>query len=80
VYFIALFYDLDWKTVKDCEKRYLEKKFTYVLLKDVKVIGIDELYVKTQGNEKYITIVRDLESGAVLFVGDGKGADSLNFN
>ncbi|HBM16644.1 MAG TPA: ISL3 family transposase [Lentisphaeria bacterium] len=74
---IAEFFGLDWKTVKDCEKRHLEKKFRYIPLKNVEVIGIDELYVKTQGREKYITIVRDLESGAVLYVGDGKGADSL---
>lgn len=74
---IADSFDLDWKTVKDCEKRNLEKKFRYIPLKDVEVIGVDELYVKKQGREKYITIVRDLESGAVLYVGDGKGSESL---
>lgn len=74
---IANSYGLDWKTVKECEKRNLEKKFRYIPLKDVKVIGMDELYVKKQGREKYITIVRDLESGAVLYVGDGKGSESL---
>lgn len=74
---IAEFFGIDWKTVKDCEKRHLQKKFKYIPLKNVEVIGIDELYVKTQGREKYITIVRDLETGAVLYVGDGKGADSL---
>lgn len=74
---LSEYFDLDWKTVKGCEKRYLEKKFRYIPLKDVKVIGIDELYVKSQGKEKYITIVRDLESGAVLYVGNGKGTESL---
>jgi len=38
---------------------------------------MDEIYIKSQGKEKYITIVRDLKSGAVLYVGDGKGTDSL---
>lgn len=74
---ISEYFELDWKTVKDCEKKYLQKKFKYIPLKDVKVIGIDELYVRTQGNEKYITIVRDLESGSVLYVGNGKGIESL---
>lgn len=74
---IADFFSLDWKTVKDCEKDHLEKKFKRIALKEVKVIGMDEIYVKSQGKEKYITIVRDLESGAVLFVGNGKGAEAL---
>jgi transposase len=74
---ISKFYDLDWRTVKDCEKKYLTKRFRHIPLKDVKTIGIDELYVKSQGSEKYITIVRDLESGSVLFVGNGKGVESL---
>jgi len=29
---------------------------------------MDEIYIKSQGKEKYITIVRDLKSGAVLYV------------
>jgi len=75
---IASHFSIDWKTVKDCEKKYLGKKFRHIPMKDVTTIGIDELYVKSQGKEKYITIVRDLESGAVLYVGDGKGTESLN--
>ena len=42
-------------------------------MKDVRVIGIDEIYI----GKVYKTIVRDLESGAVLFVGKGKGGDAL---
>ncbi len=75
---VASFFDIDWKTVKDCEKKYLGKKFKHIPLKDVRIIGVDELFVRGQGKEKYITIVRDLESGAVLYVGDGKGTESLN--
>ena len=74
---VAEYFKLDWRTVKECEKRYLKKKFKTVKLKNVSVIGMDEIYIKSQGKEKYITIVRDLKSGAVLYVGDGKGADSL---
>jgi transposase len=45
-----------------------------VPLLGVKIIGMDEIYV---GKKKYKTIVRDLETGAVLHVGDGKGGDAL---
>lgn len=70
---VAKFFDLHWETVKDIEKKYLQKKYRKIRLKDVKVIGIDELHT----GDGYITIVRDLDSGAVLHVGDGKGGDAL---
>lgn len=74
---VGNFLGLHWGSVKDIEKKYLKKKFSRIRLKDVKVIGVDELYV----GDKYITIVRDLESGAVLHIGDGKGGDALkDFN
>ena len=75
---IAGYFGLDWRTVKDSEKRHLEKKYRHIRLRDVRVIGIDEIFVTRRKDvEKYITVVRDLESGAVLFVGRGKGADTL---
>jgi transposase len=71
---VATFLGLHWGTVKDIEKKYLQKKYSKIRLKDVKIIGIDELYV----GDEFITIVRDLESGAVLHIGDGKGGDALD--
>ena len=38
-------------------------------------IAIDEIAVAK--GHRYLTLVMDLESGAVVFVGDGKGADAL---
>lgn len=70
---VSKFFDLHWGTVKDIEKNYLRIKFSKIRLKDVRVIGIDELHT----GDGYITIVRDLDSGAVLHVGDGKGGDAL---
>lgn len=75
---IAGYFGLDWRSVKDAEKRHLKKKYRHVRFKDVRIMGVDEICVtKKKGVEKYITIVRDLESGAVLFVGKGKGAETL---
>jgi len=70
----AKFFGLDWRATKDIEKRHLKTKFRRIRLRDVRIIGIDEIYV---GKKKYKTIVRDLISGAVLFVGQGKGGDAL---
>lgn len=42
-------------------------------------IGIDEVYMgKSIGNNGFLTIVRDLDSGAVLFVGKGKSGATLD--
>ena len=70
----ADFFGLDWRTVKDIEKRHLQTKFRVIRLKEVRVIGIDEIH---GGKPGYKTIVRDLKSGAVLFVGRGKGGAAL---
>ena len=71
---IAEFYNLRWHTVKEIEKQYLKEKYKTVRIKDVKYIGIDEIHI---GKDGYITIVRDLETGAVIYVGKGKGGDAL---
>jgi|APSaa5957512576_1039674.scaffolds.fasta_scaffold30313_1 transposase len=72
---VARFTGLHWDTVKDIEKAWLEKKYKKIRLNEVSILGIDEVYLgKALG---YITIVRDLESGAVLYVGKGKGVDAL---
>jgi transposase len=75
---IAKFFNLDWRTVKECEKRFLKKKFKTIELKNVRIIAIDEIHVtRVRNKEKYLTVVRDIESGAVLHVGKGRGGESL---
>lgn len=66
---------LHWNTVKDIEKLHLEKKYRKIELKDVEDMGIDEVYMGKK--HKFLTVVRELSSGRVLFVGEGKSSDSL---
>ena len=66
---------LSWDTVRDIEKRRLSRDFAKPPLKDVAHIAIDEIAVKK--GHRYLTIVMDLHSGRVIFVGDGKGAEAL---
>ena len=71
-------FQLDWHTVKDLEKRYLKNKFTCLSFQNIKFIGIDETYVGNgKGSDQFLTIVRDLETKAVIHVGVGKGIDAL---
>jgi|SaaInlV_165m_DNA_3_1040750.scaffolds.fasta_scaffold25502_1 transposase len=75
----ANYFGLPWATVKNIEKRSLKKKYKCIKLRDVTAIGIDEVFMgKTLGYKGYLTIVRDLNSGAVLFVGQGKKGASLD--
>ena len=66
---------VSWDVVKDIQKRYLHKKFSKPKLKHLRQIAIDE--ISTGKGHRYVTIVLDLESGAVVHVGEGKGGDSL---
>lgn len=72
---VAQFTGLHWDTVKEIEKSYLARKYAKVGIGAARRLGIDEVYLgKTFG---FITVVRDLESGKVLFVGKGKGGEAL---
>jgi transposase len=66
---------VSWDVVKDIQKRYLHRTFAKPKLKHLKQIAIDE--ISTGKGHRYVTVVLDLESGAVVHVGDGKGGDSL---
>lgn len=66
---------VSWDVIKEIQKRYWTDKFSNPCLKDVRMIAIDEISVRK--GHRYLTVVLDMESGAVIFVGDGKGADAL---
>jgi transposase len=72
---IAKHLDVSWDVVKDIQKRDLSRRYAKPKLKHVRRIAIDEIAVAK--GHRYLTVVMDLESGAIVFVGDGKGADAL---
>jgi transposase len=72
---VACHLGVGWDTVKDIQKRNLQRRFKKPKLKDLKRIAIDEISIGR--GHRYLTVVLDLDSGAVVFVGAGKGADSL---
>jgi transposase len=72
---VAMHLGVSWDVIKDIQKRDLSQRFAKPKLKHLRRIAIDEIAV-AKGHH-YLTVVMDLESGAVVFVGDGKGADAL---
>src|SRR3954470_9943460 len=72
---VAVHLDVSWDTIKDIQKRDLARRYARPKLKHLRHIAIDEIAVAK--GHRYLTIVMDLDSGAVVFVGDGKGAKAL---
>lgn len=67
---------VSWDTIRDIEARYLGKKYSRPKLKHLRQIAIDEIYLGR--GVKYLTVVLDLDSGAIVFIGQGKGAAALD--
>lgn len=72
---VARHLGVSWDVIKDIQKRNLQKRFSRPRLKHLRLIAIDEITIGK--GHRYLTIILDLETGAVVFVGDGKGADAL---
>jgi transposase len=66
---------MSWDTVKEIEKKFLQANYANPPLKDLKYISIDEVCVGRP--RKFLTLVLDLLSGAIVFVGEGKKASVL---
>jgi transposase len=66
---------LGWDTIKEIQAKHLQRNFGKPKLHKLKQIAIDEINVGK--GHRYLTVVLNLLTGAVVFVGDGKGADAL---
>ena len=66
---------ISWDLANDIQKRRLQRKFGRPKLKHLKRLAVDEVYVGKR--HKYLTLVLDLDSGAVVFVGEGRGSATL---
>jgi transposase len=72
---VAEHLQVSWDTIKDIQARNLKRRFGQPKLHKLKEIAIDEIAIGK--GHHYLTVVLNLRSGAVVFVGDGKGADAL---
>ena len=64
---IANHLGVGWNTIKDILKRDLSRRFAKPKLKHLRYLAIDEIAVAK--GHRYLTVVMDLDSGAVVFVG-----------
>lgn len=67
--------EVSWDLVRKIEQDYLEREVSKRQLKDLRKLAVDELAIGK--GHTYVSVVLNLESGAIVYVGDGKGADAV---
>lgn len=75
---VARWTGLAWATVKELDRHHLQSTLPALKPRDLtglRFLGVDEV-ARAKGHD-YVTVVYDLDSGGLLWVGDGKSADSL---
>ncbi len=72
---VAEHLQVGWDTIKDIQAKNLQRRFGKPKLHKLRQIAIDEIAIGK--GHHYVTVVLNLLSGAVVFVGDGKGVDAL---
>lgn len=72
---VAEHLQVSWDTIKEIQATSLRRRFGTPKLRKLKQIAIDEIAIGK--GHRYLTVVLDLRSGAVVFVGDGKGVEAL---
>ena len=73
---IAWFLDVSWDMVRNIQMEFLQKEYSTPDLSNLRYISIDEF--ATHKGQIYKTIVVDLETGRIVFVGDGNGKAALD--
>jgi transposase len=72
---VARHLDIDWKTVKNIDKLYLERDYGQPDLKGLRILAVDEISIRK--GQSYLTVVLDFVTGRVVFVGKKRKAKTL---
>lgn len=67
---------LDWKTVKSIDKNSMRDSLVSMDSCNPRVLGVDE--IAYEKGHKYLTVVRDVDHGCVLWVGIGRKEVTLD--
>ena len=65
-----------WDMIKDIQQRDLTRRFSRPRLGRLRKIAVDEISVAK--GQRYLTVVLDLESGRIVFVGENRDAKALD--
>jgi transposase len=73
---VAAHFDLSWHTVREIDGRRLQAEVGRPCYEGLRLLAIDEIAVR-KGHD-YMTIVLNLESGQIVWVGDGRYESTLS--
>jgi transposase len=73
---VARHFQLDWKTVKDIDKHYLEAQYGQPDYNGLRILAVDEISIRK--GHSYLTVVLDYQTGRVIYVGRHRKAKTLN--
>ncbi|MFW0859066.1 MAG: ISL3 family transposase [Dehalococcoidia bacterium] len=73
---VAELLDLDWKTVKAIDKKFLEKQFAIPDYDGLRLLAVDEIAAHKGHN--YFTVVMDLERTRIVWVSKGRKQETLD--
>lgn len=68
--------DIHWNSVKEIEKKYIKRLRHGIRWERIKRLAVDE--VSWNGKREFITIVTDRDGQGVVWIGDGKGKETLD--
>ncbi len=72
---VAKHYSINWKTVKNIDKQYLEKEYEQTKYEGLRIIAVDEIAIKKGHN--YMTVVLNYETGEVVWLGKERKTETL---
>lgn len=68
--------EINWKTAKRIDKKYLSKLVTSLDVLSPQKIGVDEIAYRKGHN--YLTVMRDLDIGSIIWVGETRQKEALD--
>jgi transposase len=72
---VARHLGLNWKTVKDIDKYYLEREYGQPDLNGLRILAVDEISIRK--GHRYLTVVMDYLTGRVVYIGKDRKAATL---
>jgi len=66
---------LDWKTVKNIDKVFLEEEFGETDYTGLRILALDEMAIRK--GHRYVTVVLDYKSGRIIWMGEGRSEETL---
>ena len=72
---VARHFGLDWKTVKNIDKRFLEAEYGQTEYEGLRLLAVDEIAVRR--GHRYMTVVIDYQTGRVVWMGQDRRKETL---